>query len=65
MRTNKGFSLIEILISAALVAIAAMAGVAYVTRGTQHADWARDKVFARQKALSILRDARVCRRRRR
>ena len=59
MRGNKGFSLIEILISAALVAIAAMAGVAYVTRGTQHADWARDKVFARQKALSILAEMRA------
>ena len=35
MRTNRGFSLIEILIAAALVAIGAMAGVSYVTRGAQ------------------------------
>ena len=58
LQGRRGFSLIEILISASLVAIAAMAGVAYVTRGTQHADWARDRVFARQKALSILAEMR-------
>ena len=59
MRRNRGFSLLEILISAALVALAAMAGVAYVTRGSQHADWSKDKVFARQKALSILAELRA------
>src|SRR5262245_25612119 len=55
----RGFGLIEILISAALVTLAAMAGVAYVTRGTQHADWVRDRVMARQKALSILAELRA------
>lgn len=59
MRTNRGFSLIEILIAAALVAIGAMAGVSYVTRGAQHASWAKDKVFARQKALSVLAELRA------
>ncbi len=58
MRRQRGFSLIEILISTALVAIAAMTAVAYVTRATGHADWAKDKVFARQKALSIVAELR-------
>lgn len=57
--STRGFSLIEILIAAALVTLAAMAGVAYITRGSQHADWSRDKVFARQKALSILAELRA------
>ncbi len=55
----RGFSLIEVLLAAALVLIAALAGVAYVTRSAQHADWARDKVFARQKAVSILAELRA------
>ena len=59
MRSQRGFSLVEILISGALVALAAMAGVAYVTRGTQHASWAKDKVYARQKALSVLAELRA------
>jgi hypothetical protein len=50
--------MIEILISAALIAIAAMAAVAYVTRASGHARWAGEKVFARQRALSILAELR-------
>ena len=49
-----GFSLVEVLVAAALVTLAAAAGVMFVARGTQHADGTRDRVFARQKALSIL-----------
>ena len=59
MRTTSGFTLVEVLAAAVLVALASMAGVAYVTRGSQHADWTRDKVFARQKALSILAELRA------
>ncbi len=59
MTTTRGFSLIEVLIAAALILIAALAGVAYVTRSSQHADWARDKVFARQRAVSILAELRA------
>ncbi len=58
MRRSQGFSLIEILISVALVAVAAMAAVAHVTRASGHADWAKDKVYAQQKALSILAELR-------
>ncbi len=58
MKTQRGFSLVEVMIAAALVTLAGMAGVAYVTRGSQHADWARDKIFARQKAVSILSELR-------
>lgn len=58
MQRTTGFSLIEILISTALVAVAAMAAVAYITRAAGHADFAKDKVFARQKALSILAELR-------
>ncbi len=54
MRMARGFSLIEVLISAVLISLAAMAGVAYISRGSQQADWSRDKVWARQKALSII-----------
>ncbi len=56
---QSGFSLLEVIIAGVLVAIASMAAVAYVTRGTQQADWMRDKVFARQKALSILSELRA------
>jgi hypothetical protein len=52
-------TLIEVLIAVVLVAVASMAGVAYVTRSAQHADWVRDKVWARQKALSILAELRA------
>ncbi|MDA1194660.1 MAG: prepilin-type N-terminal cleavage/methylation domain-containing protein [Planctomycetota bacterium] len=58
MRRPSGFSLIEILIATALVVVAAMAAVAYVTRAAGHADWSKDKLFARQKALSILAELR-------
>lgn len=65
MRTNKtqnrarGFSLIEVLLAASLIAVAGMAAVAYLTRAAGHADWAGDKVFARQRALSILSEMRA------
>jgi hypothetical protein len=55
----RGYSLIEVLVSGVLVLIAALSGVAYVTRSAQHADWARDRVFARQKAESILGEIRA------
>ncbi|MDJ0520709.1 MAG: hypothetical protein QNJ90_01400 [Planctomycetota bacterium] len=58
-RTARGFSLIEVIIAGVLVALASMAAVAYVTRGTQQADWVRDKVHARQRALSILSELRA------
>ncbi len=57
--TTRGFSLIEVLLAAVLILVASMAGVAYVTRSHQHADWSRDKVFARQKAVSILAELRA------
>src|SRR5688572_1897528 len=47
------------MIGAALVALAAMAGVAYVVGSSQHADSARDRLFARHKALSILSELRA------
>jgi prepilin-type N-terminal cleavage/methylation domain-containing protein len=55
---QRGFSLIECLIGAALIALAAMGGVAYVVGSSQHADNARDRLFARHKALSILSELR-------
>ncbi|MEZ6007643.1 MAG: prepilin-type N-terminal cleavage/methylation domain-containing protein [Planctomycetota bacterium] len=58
-RRPNGFSFIELLIAAALVALAAMAAAAHVTRGTQRADWSQDRIFARQKALSILAELRA------
>jgi len=58
-RAERGFSLLEVIIAGVLVALASMAAVAYVTRGTQEADWVRDKVQARQKALSILAELRA------
>ncbi len=59
MHRMRGFGLLEVLIAVVLLAVAAMAGVAYITRGTQHTDWVRDKVFARQRALSILAELRA------
>ena len=59
LRGQRGFGLVEVLISGTLVVLAAMAAVAYITRSAQHADWSRDKVFARQKALSILAELRA------
>ena len=56
--SKRGFSLIELLPAIALIALVAMAAVAWVTRSAQHADWTRDKVFARQKAISILAELR-------
>jgi prepilin-type N-terminal cleavage/methylation domain-containing protein len=55
----RGFSLIEVLIAAAVVTVAGMAGVSYVSRASQHADAARERVFARHKALSILSELRA------
>ncbi|MCC7137445.1 MAG: hypothetical protein IT460_03340 [Planctomycetes bacterium] len=51
---RRGFSLVEVLLAGILVSVVAMAGAAYVTRSSQSADWTRDRIFARQKALSIL-----------
>jgi len=58
MSNGRGFSLIEILLAAALLSVAALAAVAHMTHAAGHADWARDKVFARQKALSIAAELR-------
>ena len=54
----RGFALLETLPAIALVLLAAMAAVAWMTRSAQRADWTRDKVFARQKAVSILGELR-------
>jgi len=51
---SKGFSLLETLVAGIIVAVVGMAGAAYVVRSTQGADWSRDRMFARQKALSVL-----------
>ena len=59
MRPERGFSLIEILLSAVLILIAALAAVAHVTRTVQFTDWSQDKVYARQKAVSILAELRA------
>ena len=58
-RAHAGFGLLEVLIAVALMALAAMAGVTYITRGTQHSEWLGEKVFARQRALSILAELRA------
>lgn len=50
----RGFSLLELIIAGSVIAVIGMAGVAYVARASQNADYARDRLFARQKALSIL-----------
>ncbi len=59
MRKHAGFGLLEVLIAVALMALAAMAGVTYITRETQRSDWLGDKAFARQRALSILAELRA------
>ena len=58
VRRRRGFALLELLPAAAIILLTAMAAVAWVTRSTQHADWARDKVVARQKAMSLLGELR-------
>ena len=55
----RGFSLVEVLMAAAVVAVATAAAVTHVVMGTRQADHARDAVFARQKALSILSELRA------
>ena len=55
----RGFTLIEVMIAGSVIAICGMAGVAYVARATQGADYSRDRVFARQKAMSILSELRA------
>jgi prepilin-type N-terminal cleavage/methylation domain-containing protein len=55
----RGFTLIEIMIAASVIAVCGMAGIAYITRATQGADYSRDRVFARQKAMSILSELRA------
>src|SRR5205814_4327374 len=57
-RLARGFTLIELLIAGSVIAVIGMAGVAYVGRSSQGADYARDRLFARQKALSILSELR-------
>ncbi len=57
-RRAGGFSLVEVLIGATVIAIAGMAGVAYVARASQNADYTRDRIFARQKGLSIVSELR-------
>ena len=59
MRAEKGFSLIEVLLAAALMSVVALVAVAHMTQAAGHADWGRDKVFARQKALSIIAEMRT------
>ncbi len=56
---QRGLSLIEILLAAAMVALASLTAVTYVTRGAQHTQWTRDKVFARQKAMAMLAELRA------
>lgn len=58
-RRSGGFSLVELLIAGTVVAIIGMAGVAYVARAAQSADFTKDTVFARQKAMSILSELRA------
>ena len=59
MTNEKGFSLVEILLAAALLSVAALVAVAHMTQAAGHADWTRDRVFARQKALSIIAEMRT------
>lgn len=54
-----GFTLIEVLIAAVVLVIAAMAAVLHITRSTQRGAWARDRIFAQQRALSILNELRA------
>ncbi len=59
VRRQRGFTLIEILISATIVVLAAMMGVMHVIRTRHHLEWSRDKSFARSKAVSILDELRA------
>ena len=47
IQRTRGFGLLEVLIAVSLLAVAAMAGIAYIVRDTQHSDWVREKAFAR------------------
>ncbi len=58
-RARAGFSLVELMIGCSVVAIAGMAGVAYVGRAASNADAVKDRLYARQKALSILSELRA------
>ncbi|MDA1193669.1 MAG: prepilin-type N-terminal cleavage/methylation domain-containing protein [Planctomycetota bacterium] len=58
MTRARGFGLIEVLIAVSVMAVAAMAGIAFVLRDTQHSDWVRDRAFARQKAMAMLAELR-------
>src|SRR5207249_2452607 len=54
----RGFSLVELLIAGSVIAVISMGGAAYVGRAAQGADMARERLFARQKALSMLSELR-------
>ena len=56
---SRGFSLVEMLLGMAVILVIATAGLTHVVRTTQHADWTQDRVFARQKAVSILAELRA------
>jgi len=57
-RASRGFSLLEILIASAILVLVAMMGTMHVVRTQQHVNWARDKAFAREKAVSIVDELR-------
>ena len=57
-RGSAGFSLLEVLISLIVLALAGLVGAAYSVRGSADADWSRDRAFANQKALAILAELR-------
>ena len=56
---SRGFGVLEVMIAVAILAIAAMGGVAFILRDSQHSDWVRDRTFARQKAMAILSELRA------
>ena len=58
-RRARGFSLIELLIAGAVIAVIGMAGVAYVVRAAQTSENSKDTVYAREKAMSILSELRA------